>query len=85
MGPAGGSQGTPGGSVHVENRLGAFGSMPVCAGGCPVTRGLLFVQLRIIAVGRCQSLVRGSHDVVSFSGSAVGTDAGGDRLLRGCP
>ena len=52
--------------------------------GCPVARGLLWLQLRIIAPGRCQSLVRGGQDVVSVSGSAEGMDAGGDRLLGGC-
>jgi hypothetical protein len=84
IGPAGASRGTPGGSVCAENRLGAFGSMPVCGGGCPVARGLLLLHLRIIAPARCQSLVRGGQEVVSFSGSAEGIDAGGDRLLRGC-
>src|SRR5207344_529237 len=60
----GASQGTPGGSFCAENRLGAFGSLPVCGGGCPVARGLLLLQLCIIAPGRGQSLVRGGQDVV---------------------
>jgi hypothetical protein len=64
--------------------LGAFGSLPVCGGGCPVARGLLLLQLCIIAPGRGQSLVRGGQDVVGVSGPAEGADAGGDRLLRGC-
>ena len=65
-----------------EQQLGAFGSLCVCHGGCPVDCGLPLVLVPIAEPGCCGSFVLDGSVPFGFGGPAGGEDAGSNRPFR---
>jgi hypothetical protein len=67
----------------IEQQLGAFGSLRVCHGGCPVDCGLPLVLVPIAEPGRGVSFVLDGSVPVGVGGPAEGEDAGSNRPFCG--
>jgi hypothetical protein len=66
-----------------EQRLGAFGSLRVCHGGCPVDCGLPLVLVLIAESGCCGSFVLDGTVLVGEGCPAEGAGAGSNRPFCG--
>jgi hypothetical protein len=66
-----------------EQQLGAFGSLCICHGGCPVDRDLPLVLVPIAEPGCCGTFVLDGSVPVGVGGPAEGEDAGSNRPFRG--